>query len=83
MIGARRMGIKAKFVGGTGAADPAKWRELSNGLSDGMISPIPFWPKSDRPMVKKFTEKYMEEYKEIRIGGFKARNQRLSCCRFY
>jgi len=62
VVGARRLGINAKLVGGAGAADPKKWHELTEGLSDGMITATPFWYKSKRPMVKRFVEKYAQQY---------------------
>lgn len=59
---AREMGIKARFIGDAGITESTYYK-VSRGAGDGSIAAIPFNPKDERPIVKRFVQAYQKYYK--------------------
>lgn len=60
---ARQRGFKGPVLGGATLNEPAIYK-LSGGAAEGFLTYFPFNPFEDRPLVKAFTQKYTERYKE-------------------
>jgi branched-chain amino acid transport system substrate-binding protein len=59
---ARRMGIRARFLGTAGFTNPETWRLADPGVLDGTLLAENFYPGSPRPAVRRFVEMYRRKY---------------------
>jgi branched-chain amino acid transport system substrate-binding protein len=59
---ARRLGVRARFVGTAGFTNPATWKLAEPGTLDGTLIAENYYPNSPRAVVKAFTQQYKARF---------------------
>jgi branched-chain amino acid transport system substrate-binding protein len=59
---ARRVGIRARFIGTAGFTNPSTWKLAGAGVLDGTLVAENFYADSPRPAVKNFVREFKEKY---------------------
>jgi branched-chain amino acid transport system substrate-binding protein len=59
---ARRLGIRARFIGTAGFTNPSTWKLAGPGVLDGTLVAENFYADSPRPIVKIFVREFREKF---------------------
>lgn len=59
---ARRVGIRARFIGTAGFSNPSTWKLAQPGVLEGALVAENFYTDSPRPAVKAFVQKYKSQF---------------------